>query len=189
MGWSLSWLAFRDISRETILNLLNLRSTGTRDSVSHGRIGYLEIPNGWKLILFDHKEFGDKELNLLSHRNDLVYCFVEEHVMFSKAAAWAAGNEVWSVIHASEVGISDLQIKGSPPAIFERIRTAQFAEQKKEEESSEQVDHIFEIPVLLAQEVTGFRYDQDIPGVWEDEAEILEAAKRPFLNRLFGASN
>lgn len=186
MGWSLSWLGFRDVPRDRILGLLNLHSTGKHDSVTHGKIGYLELPKGWKLVLFDHKEFRDKELTLLSQRDEFVYCFIEEHVMFSKAALWKASTEVWSVAHSGEIGALDLKADGALPPRFESIRVALMEKQQKAEESS--VDHFFEIPVLLAEETTGFRYDKEILGVWEDETEILEPVKQASgWKRLFGA--
>jgi hypothetical protein len=42
--------------------------------------------------------------------------------MFSKAAVWRAGGEVWSVVHDSEKGVRHLEARGHLPSEFASIR-------------------------------------------------------------------
>jgi hypothetical protein len=195
MGWSLAWLGFKDSSKSEVLKRLGLRVTGRREDLGRSNIGYAELQSGWRLVLYDHKEFGERELSSLSANCELLYVFVEEHVMFSKVAFWRSASEIWSVEHAGEDGGRNLKIKGNVPATLAAIREKRESEQDHEDQTPEKhrADFIFDVPVALAESLVGFRYDKDIPGVWDDTVEILEPAlpaqvSTSLLKRLFRRS-
>jgi hypothetical protein len=49
---------------------------------------------------------------------------------------------------------------------------------KQAAESEEDVDHISDIPIELARELTGFRHDQELPGGGDEPFEALETVKK-----------
>ncbi|TIL82515.1 MAG: hypothetical protein E5Y89_04795 [Mesorhizobium sp.] len=79
--------------------------------------------------------------------------------MFSRAELWSAGKNVWRVWHSGDKEVSDLQTTGDLPASFETLRQRAFSQQDKEGD----VDYVFDIPLDLAAELTGFRHDEGAP--------------------------
>jgi hypothetical protein len=178
MGASLSWFAIRGKAPEAVLRDFGLRKASEAGRRNSSIVGAL-LPSGWHVISHGRHEFTDEEVARHSQGCEVVACFVEEHVMVSRAAHWKDGREIWTVAHDSQEDLSHLDVRGEPPASFPAVRDRL----TKEQEGDGDVDFIFDIPVTLAAEVTGYRYD-DRPDV---TLEILEAVERPsWFKRLFG---
>ena len=101
-------------------------------------------------------------LKRLSRSGDVVACAIEEHVMASGASGYSGGKEMWCIVHDAERGLSHLEVTGEPPpqlaAIHERL-AAELAEAGGDES---EVDYVFDVPVELAAELTGFRHDRSV---------------------------
>ena len=91
------------------------------------KIVAVEIPKLWCLVLYNSGEIGGRVLAKLSAGAELVFCLVEDHVMFSSASDCNCGTQIW-------------------------------------------------IPAELAKKLTGFRHDQDIPGMTHKLYQRLEPA-------------
>ncbi|HSU52524.1 MAG TPA: hypothetical protein VLT36_00535 [Candidatus Dormibacteraeota bacterium] len=155
--------------------VLRLVPTGRHGTFPEFRFSGAILPTGWYLVCLWRHEFSDAELRPLSEGDEVVACFVEEHVMVSKAAGWKDGRETWAVAHEAEKNLKHLDVRGAPPPQFARIRDELFAQQ-----TPDTCDYIFDIPVSLAADLVDFRYDER-PDV---DFEILE---RPsLLRRIFG---
>jgi len=113
-------------------------------------------------------------------------CFVEEHVMCSCTAGWREGRLVWSVDHFADRGVENLQVKGEPPAPFAAIRDRLRGEQAAAGGQKAGVDYIFDIPVELAEILTGYRHDTDIEGVSFEVLFGTAPAQRSWWSRLIG---
>jgi len=128
----------------------------------------------------------EDSLRRLSAGGDLVVASVEEHVMASLAQGWKDGSQIWSLWHQSDKGIEHLEEIGTPPTGFAEIKKRAYDRQRAKD--SKDVDYIFDIPLSVAQSITGFKHDEGGP----DEFEVLERQKpslpekRGFWNRLFG---
>src|SRR5690349_23123584 len=46
-----------------------------------------------------------------------------------------------------------------------------------------EVDHVYDVPAELAKDLTGYRHDQDIPGVSGDVLEVLVPTNEPRRSR------
>ncbi len=183
MGHSLSWAAVKGGAPDAVQSALGLRATGQREEIPRSKIVAVDLPSGWYVVLFQRSEIKDKVLKRLATLGEVVYCFVEEHVMVSAASGWKDSKSLWSVVHDGQGGINDLQVEGSLPASFASIRDRQKVKQDEGEKlaiDGEEfaVDHMFDVPVDLAQELTGFRHDRDAPGIEGDAYEVLENAKK-----------
>jgi len=190
MGYSLSWAALKGGDVQSACAALGLRPTGKREEVAESKVNGVQLPTGWYLVKFDHKEMGDGELAKLSRSGEVVCCFVEDHVMFSSAAKWKDGKEIWRVAHdGGEKGALHLETRGELPAEFESIHKELFAKQEQEIPNRDElgVDYVYDIPAELAKKLTGFRHDEDMPGLSGEVFQILEhdSVKSP-LGRLFG---
>ena len=115
--------------------------------------------------------------------------------MFSSASGWKDGRNCWSITHNAQQGIEHLEAGGELPEAFEAIRNEMLTKQKEENVrmagirrplfrprsvrfSEMSVDYVFEIPVAVARELTGYQHDRQIPGLTGQAFEVL-ARTRP----------
>ena len=183
MGFSLSWIAIKGHSPHEVHTTMGARSTGRREDFPESRLSAAQLPNGFYLVVFDREELAPAKLRQFSSKFDLLYGFVEEHVMYSSVAAWHRGEQLWSVVHDAQKDILHLEVNGSPPANFAAIRDRLIAQQLREDPQKPEVDYVFDIPVELAKELTTYRYDHDIEGMGPGAFEILECIKKSELWR------
>jgi hypothetical protein len=183
MGYALSWVAVKGGTSDAVQSAIGLRPSGQREDIPESDIVAAALPNGWYLVLYRGCAAADRARKSLSRSGEVVYCSVEEHVMVSAASAWKDGKCQWSVVHDGQNDIYDLQVEGPLPASFASIRDRQKAKQDAGEKlaiggEDFAVDHMFDVPVDVAQELTGFRHDRDVPGLEGDAYEVLENAKK-----------
>lgn len=175
MGYSLSWIVAKGQPASAFRSLMNLRPTGRMEEIPESKVTGVQLPGGGYLVVFNRKTLDGALLERISMSGELIYCEVEEHVMHSCASCWVNGKQVWSVVHSSEEGTNHLQVLGEPPKELSAIRDELVAKQRAEGQDSH-VDYIFDVPVELAGKLTGFRHDQDIPGLSGDVFEVMEPA-------------
>lgn len=181
MGYSLSWIAAPNGSREQLNDALRLRSSGLQEHIPESDITSAQLPSGYYLLIFNREEISPRLLNELSSSVRLLYGCAEEHVMYSTVAAWEHGKEQWAVVHDAQESMMHLEVRGMPPEQYQAIRDRLFAEQAADGGEEAQVDHIFEIPVELAYELIGYRYDKDLQGTGTDHVEVMQREKKPGL--------
>ncbi len=184
MGWSLSWAALKSGNLQTACATLGLRATGKREEAAESGIDGIQLPSGWYLIQFDRNELKDRVLAHLSRSGEVVGCFVEDHVMVSWASGWRGRNKVWSVVHDCEKGRFHLDIKGEAPAELKAIAEQLIAKQQAAGGEKAEVDYVYDVPAELAKKLTGYRHDQDMPGLTREVFEVLE--RESALGKLFG---
>ena len=193
MGFSFTSLAVRGGTRDAVLATLGLRGTNTHEEIPESDITGASLPSGWYLVTANrgYPAFAeDATLKRLSQTAEVVTCFVEEHVMCSAASMWADGREVWSVMHAADQGIEHLDTKGSLPPVFAPISERLRAEQAAASGKKAKVDHIFDIPVEMVAQLTGYRHDRVMSELGDRAFEVLATTdatpKRSWLRRLLG---
>lgn len=96
--------------------------------------------------------------------------------MFSSAEYWKDGNQVWRAEHVGENGRIHLKTSGILPLGFEVMAAAHKEAQEADGGEKADVDHYFEIPLSAAKDITGFKHDEDIPGVNHERFEVLRKA-------------
>jgi hypothetical protein len=177
MGYSLSWVAVNAVP-QAVYAALDVQPTGERreDAFRRGSVSALLL-GGRTVVVFGHKELKNDQLAAVSRVGETIYCFVEEHVMVMVASLWRDGKQVWRVTHDGQESARHLSTDGDVPPEFTPIRDKYLA--KQAEEPEEDVDHISDIPVELARELTGYRHDQEFPGADDGEPfEVLEPTKK-----------
>jgi hypothetical protein len=163
MGFSLSWIAFKGITKQTSMARLGLVDTAEPDECCESAAAGALLPSGWFLVqLRDcfHPFLRHEALARLSESCEVLGCQAEEHVMASASFLWVGGKQAWSITHESENGIYDLAVAGSPPVLFASIQARVCAEQDAEGGEEADVDFVYEAPIELAAELTGYRHDQ-----------------------------
>lgn len=190
MGYSLSWAALKNGNLQSVCSALGLRATRRLEEIAESETDGAQLPTGWYLVTFNRREMTDDMLMSLSHQGEVVYCFVEDHVMVSCASGWREGKKIWSVAHDCERGRFHLDVKGEPPAELKGIADELIAQQRAAGGEKADVDYVYDAPAELAKKLTGFRHDQEVPGLSGDVFEILVreggAPSKGFLGKLFG---
>jgi len=182
MGYAISWLAVRSETSQDLLTRLRLTETGEEDELFETPLSGGPLKGGWYLVVAndcEHRIVSEAVLSELSTKYDLVACSVEEHVMFSTAAHWHAGRASWTIRHDSSRGMFDLEVSGSPPPSLSKHQASCTAEQEQAGGADADVDHLFEVPLLVAKELTGFKHDE----VTNCHARPLEILKDEVVKR------
>lgn len=164
MGYSISWLAVQSDNPESLFTLAQIEPTDKTSKNLHGPISGVALDENWFLLVgqgCDHRLIAQDFLWQASIRWPIVACSVEEHVMFSSAAFWSDGLERWFISHNAQKEIFNLETRGELPLSYEELRKTIIQEQKDEGGQGAGVDLIFDIPLLLAKNVTGFKHDEE----------------------------
>lgn len=110
--------------------------------------------------------------------------------MCSVASLWVDGRQVWFVMHEARQKVEHLETKGSLPPIFTTISERLRAEQAAAGGKKAGVDYIFDIPVEMVAQLTGYRHDRVMPELGDRAFEVLATTtatpKRSLLRRLLG---
>jgi hypothetical protein len=146
---------------------LGLSPTGERDELpAESPIGGAALDGGWYVVVFDeydHPLLGEQELRKLSKGCELVAAGAEEHVMASFSEGWRDGEWIWAVTHDADQGLQHLDAEGSLPEGFEALRRERLEEQEAAGGDDADVDHVFDIPLDVAVQITGFSHSETEP--------------------------
>jgi hypothetical protein len=190
MGFSISWLAVQTERHGELFKLAEVCPTDEKDEYYESPISGASLQGGWFLLVgkkCDNRLIQAEFLTNVSKLGATLACSIEEHVMYCSASLWNAGSESWSVWHDPQnKGIYDLEYRGKTPDSFVSLRNKIFKKQDEEGGEKADVDLVFDIPLLLASELTGFKHDEDCdcfaqayPVVFTDQASLRkEGAKR-----------
>jgi len=178
MGYSIAWLAVECTDPDAALADLKLRRIGEHAYFAEEALTSAALPGGQFLIVADtcdHRIIEPDTLASLSVKYSVVACSIEEHVMFSSAEQWIGGKRLWRIEHQAEDSPIHLATAGSLPASFSSIAAKQKAAQEAAGGEDADVDLYFEIPLLVAKGITGFKHDDVIDGIDYDRFDVLEA--------------
>jgi hypothetical protein len=168
-----------------VLRELQLKPTGEQEEFPESRMAGATLASGWYLVAlneYGHALAAEKSLARLSREAELVTVAIEEHVMVSGVEYWRDGHRRWGVMHDAQQAIEHLVVDGVPPPELNRVREAAFAAQGAQGPAAE-VDHIFDVPLELAAQLTGYRHDK----MTEVRFDVLEPIAPPpgLLRRWF----
>jgi len=183
MGYSISWIAFKDTAPEEAGRLLALSRTGRLEKVPESMFCGAKLDTGWYLVVINengHEFVGEQNLRRVSATCEILAAGIEEHVMASSAEYWKGGSQMWAVSHEAESGDAHLAEHGAFPDAYLSIKDRLLASQKTGE-----ADYVFDIPLKLAESIVGYKHDE----VAKIEFEVLSKAPRPssggFFSQLF----
>lgn len=163
MGFSISWIAVSGTPKADILQILSLVDTAESDEANESPVSGAELPGGWYLLFLNdivHPFTQAPLLQRLSAGGKVLVCQIEEHVMASAAIMYENSVNIWSVTHESENGIYHLAQDGVLPPSLDKIHAEMKASQDAEGGDDADVDYIFDVPVVLAAAICGYRHDR-----------------------------
>ncbi len=191
MGFAITWCAVPESAADEFLNRIGLTDTGETEEIPESLIGVARLDTGWRLLWYNKYDcpfLGEAERREHSSHHDLLYCLVEEHCMASSSELWSAGSRKWRISHEGINGPKGLDFSGALPNNFQQIRSEMEAKQKQEGGEKAEVDYLFEIPLLVAKSITGFKHDEVCVHVVGNEFKIMkrEPQQGSIFSRLFG---
>jgi len=173
MGFAASWLAIRDNTEGTALASLGLEKTGETEEIPESDWSTTRVGD-WIVIWSNRAEprqFRDAGSRL---KGEVIICDMEEHVMFVSVSAFKDGILNWRLVHDAQQASDHFLVEGTPPESLTQIRTEQFARVSEDRE----VDFIFDIPILVAQGLVGFRHDEAVQRTFEVLRDTSAGSKR-----------
>lgn len=176
MGFAISWVAVQGKDPEQVLAHLGFTRTGRREEIPEAPVTCASLTNGWFLLFanqFNASVVSEKALQVLSYGCQVVSCQVEEHVMFSSATCYSNGTRSWHVEHDAQKNIYHIASSGALPEQFTAIHAVSKKEQDAAGGERVDTDYIHDAPIALAQAITSFRHDQDIPNAPSEPFEVL----------------
>ena len=165
MGFSISWIAVQADAADAVCRTIGLRRTGATANYSDFDISGIMLFSGWYLVVFedmDHPLQSEDSLRRVSEAFPVLRCLIEEHAMYSSAELWHRCEQIWRIAHDLQAGKRDLAVTGTVPAAFDSIRTHVMARQDDHDKAARglPVDDVFDAPLLLAREVTGYKHSE-----------------------------
>jgi hypothetical protein len=161
VGFSTSWFGFRGCGIKEVAALVG-REVGSSSEDFDAPINAFCSDKNWGFIILDCCTFPnppDSDLSVFSQGKEMVVVHIEEHTMFARAELWSDGNNIWRIWHSGDENVMDLHTTGDLPTSFEPLKQQAFSRQVKESD----VDCVFDLPLDLAAELTGFRHDEGPP--------------------------
>jgi hypothetical protein len=159
MSFDVSWAAFNLIRKQEVLAAAGLQDTGQRDEAHEAPFSCAEMSNGWTVLFVNDSTYTYKNTAVLSANHAVLSVVVQEYVPLSMASFHVRGEEVWSILHDGKADAFDLTFTGTVPPQTQAIRDRILAMQRSEGKAS-RTDHLYDIPIELAETICGFRHDR-----------------------------
>ena len=163
MGYSLAWVGVHGVAYDEVLQRLSLHPTGEVASYVQSKVSARGIRGDWTLVVakqFNNRIVSASALAALSVGGEAVACSIEEHVMYTSSEFWSNGSKQWRVEHDAQKAFDHLATSGTLPENFDSVQAKYAALQQDEGGKEAEVDMYFEIPLILAQSLTGFKHDE-----------------------------
>ncbi|MDP3494145.1 MAG: hypothetical protein Q8R82_13625 [Hyphomonadaceae bacterium] len=161
MSMSLAWVAVQDVSSEALLERAGFVDTGEADEYFEAEHTGGELTGGWYVIVTEQAGLLEPaKLAVWSAGGRLVAAVVHEETSTSLAMEWLDGKQLWSVYHDGTAAERSLAVEGELPEAFGAIRDELMAVQTEADAEGAEFNAAFDIPLNLAEDITGFRHDE-----------------------------
>ena len=168
MGVTTGWLALQGLNRESVLEAMGLVEVGDCSDYLNCDYTCADLPNGWFVVVANDRRFEvTQALKAVSAHGAALGGWMSETVMVSELYSYAAGAQVWSVVHDPDEDFHGAQVEGAPPPAYDEIRARLLAESEADADGDEDgTDYLFDLPLDLSVAVCGFRPDAASAGEW-----------------------
>lgn len=129
------------------------------------------LKNGWTIIWSEQEKFFDPpNAEALSKNFPLIVCWVNETIMHSRSMLFNDGKEQWMVLHEGDEDNFHIEYSGTPADDIDAL----IADARSHQLADPGVDYLFDVPLLIAQRLCGFKHDE----MMEEEPVFHEIGPR-----------
>lgn len=189
MGFSLSWIAVQPSIEPALRAHFGLRDMEETAEAANFPLSLARVGD-WIILQWDHQDHLIDEglLRSVSANGRVVAVMVEEHVMYASVEEWEKGERTWGVVHCGDIHVLHLDEEGSFPSSFSAIKERYITKQVAAGGEKARVDHLFDIPLDLAEAVVGYRHDKDdgSQGTFHEVEADKEPEEHSARQRLIG---
>ncbi|WP_439636477.1 hypothetical protein [Oceanicaulis sp.] len=159
MGFNIGWIGVRSPERSDILDLLGVQDTYVHDEVNETPMSWAHLPTGWTILFFNTPdERFEQAYTALAQTSDVIACVALETTMDCHVLRACRGKALWSLLYQAEQKHLGVQVGGTPPSCFQLIQQSLGEAQAVSDANGDDVDHLFEIPLQVAEQETGYAY-------------------------------
>jgi|JI10StandDraft_1071094.scaffolds.fasta_scaffold65867_4 hypothetical protein len=160
-GISLAWFAVQGVAADELLERAGFVDTGEIDEYFEATHTGGELDSGWYVVVTEEAALLEPaKLAVWSAGGRLVAAVVHEETQTSLAMEWRDGKQVWSIYHDGTAEEPQLSVEGQLPEVFEQIKREMAELEAEVAAQGGEFDAAFEVPLDLAEDITGFRHDE-----------------------------
>lgn len=195
MGYRMSWLAVRGLTKDQALDALHLSDTGKQDEANEAPFSAATLPDGWIIVWANDEEYANetRAAALSSTATSVVAVHVNETCMHSTASFFERGTRLWRIHHEGDELIDFIERDGNLPPEVNEIEAQARASQADEDAGPGDVDWLFDVPLETARTVCGYKHDhwrfewgEPVFTVVLPRGGEVPAKRRDFIRRLLG---
>lgn len=161
MGFNIGWIGVRAPEQSELLNLLGLEDTCVPDEANEAPISWAHLPTGWTILFFNTPdERFEQAYTSLAQSSDVIACVALETTMDCHVLRACRGKALWSLLYQAEQKHLGVQVGGTPPTCLQEIQQQLREVQTRSDASGDDVDHLFDAPLQVAERETGYAYDR-----------------------------
>lgn len=178
MGFSVEWVAFKDMSADAVCDAIDAQRTGQHGDLFDADIMGAELPNGMYLVFMDgrgaHLGMAMDLPEKTGIQGEAFSYTCQDTSMTTMLSGWRDRQQIWEIMrypgvdedrHPDDVNSPQgFSVNGELPAAASRImQQAQQQQQEASETGDEMVDYLYEVTADLGYELTGFQHDRQVP--------------------------
>lgn len=175
---TVGWVAVKGLSRQAVLDKLNLVEIGEASDWEMGDLACAETTEGW-LVVVARKS---SQLNppsaakALSEHHPALGGEVKVSALQSRSFGYEGGVEIWRLEHDPRIEVDGVIALGTPPEAFHQVQLDVRALASKEEDT---VDWFYQVPPEVSLKVCGFRPEPPTARSWTLLARRTQRPRRP----------
>jgi hypothetical protein len=163
VGFNGCWVTVKDRKAEDIVPIVGgqIEPNEGEWSPLHDDYSAGELASGWGfvcLLNYSDRVFEGQILHEISKGTSAVACLISENTMNSSCECWVDGKRIWRVSHDGQFdNVKHIEIEGHshPPNLKELQEKAE-----TNQATDENVDFMFDVPLKLSEDISGFKIDE-----------------------------
>lgn len=174
MSYAVSWIAVRGKRPEEVRRVLGLQASGVWHEEPNYPIAAARLATGWYLVRTEGLTSMLCEPGVasqLSEDCEVVTCCLNEDDYLSAAEQWENGKRLWGIRYYRKHGRRSVEVDGALPLGFDSIKVELLEKEKAD------ADVFYEMPIDVAEAVTGYRDDVLPVNVLGQRYELLIARR------------
>jgi hypothetical protein len=200
VGFNMSWIFVDGIDQDALHEALDLAPTGEtpdQDDLGTSRVPLagVTVKSGWCAVFAKYALVMDlttgtnpPRLMRLPAKSRAVMCVVLEHATISYASFWQGGRHTWEIRHDPRKGDEHLEASGDLPPEFAGFCDVAMDKQRAHKERRKpgewRVDHVFDVPLVTAATITGYRHDRLVEDDFFRKPQTLVLTSGDVLTKL-----